>query len=516
MNWKAALGLRGAAAATPGRSGSGRLRLLVLLPVTMGALAAATGFFATSMSRQIHMRHGLLSAMTDRRLQELDFSLVLVALIVAVLAFGIAFSVTVPLRAFASRLEEIASGDLRGSLDLKTTPEVELLAGAFNEALTSMNRYVFQTMTGAVITLDTKGCVIASSPAAEIVLGFREEDIVGRRFSEVFAPTDSGKATLAAFETAITHRKPMPVDEAYIATKEGRRIRVGLSVSYLRPAPRSADGADHEAPAAEVIGVTIAFKDLAEVRQLRENLRKADQLMALGTVTAGVAHELRNPLASMRGLAELLGRDMAEDDPRSRYISTMIDSIDRLNHMVENLLLLSSDSSRATESVDVDALAREVTNFVRLGLGDRSVTFTFDPPDSPGPLWTYCNRSRLIQALQNILLNAVQATPDRGVVSVRTFAADQAITVRVHNTGSYIPPDTMKRLFVPFFTTKPSGTGLGLAIARQIVSASDGRIDVESDPSAGTSFIIHLVAAEGPAPSGRPEGQLRSPLTRTA
>jgi signal transduction histidine kinase len=263
-----------------------------------------------------------------------------------------------------------------------------------------------------------------------------------------------------------------------------------------------------------VIGVTIGFKDLAEVRQLRENLRKADQLMALGTVTAGVAHELRNPLASMRGLTELLGRDLASEDPRRRYISTMVEAIDRLNHMVENLLLLSSDDSRTTEVVDVAELAREVVSFVTLGLGGRKIDIRVEP--NCLSFWTHCNRSRLIQALQNVVLNAVQSTPDHGVVSVGMQASDQIISVRVHNTGSYITPDVMKRLFVPFFTTKPSGTGLGLAIARQIVDASDGRIDVESDPVAGTTFTIQLVEADRGIPAGRPEGQTHSPLTQTA
>lgn len=512
MNWRAPLRMRPAASSH--RTGPARLTLLVLLPLTMGLLVAGTGFFAVTMSRRIFEIHGVFTQTTEGKLQQLDVQLFLVALIAAVLAFGIAFGVTKPLRTFASRLEAMASGDLRGSLDVEATPEVASLAGAFNEALSSMNRYVFQTMTGAVITLDTHGKVIASSPAAEIVLGYREEEIVGKRFSDVFAPTDSGKATLAAFESAITHRKPMPVDEAYIGTKEGRRIRVGLSVSYLRPAARSEESGESDASTSEVIGVTIGFKDLAEVRQLRENLRKADQLMALGTVTAGVAHELRNPLASLRGLAELLGRDFAREDPRGRYITTMIEAIDRLNHMVENLLLLSSDASRATEAIDVDGLAREVVNFVRLGLGDRRIDMRVYPEGRPTPLWTYCNRSRLIQALQNIVLNAVQATPQDGVVSVGTGVLDHFLSIRVHNTGSYIPPDTIKRLFVPFFTTKPSGTGLGLAIARQIVGAWDGRIDVESDPSTGTTFTIHLMAADGENPAPLPEGQTRSALTR--
>ena len=127
-----------------------------------------------------------------------------------------------------------------------------------------------------------------------------------------------------------------------------------------------------------------------------------------------------------------------------------------------------------------------------------------------------CNRTRLIQAVSNIVLNAVQATPDGGTVSVRARGDDQSVMIHVHNTGSYIPTDTMKRLFVPFFTTKPSGTGLGLAIARQIVGASSGRIDVESDPASGTTFIIQLPVAEQGAPSARDDGQKGPPLTKTA
>jgi len=509
------LGLREKAAAT--RPAPTRQRLLVLLPLTMSLLVAGTGFFAVGMAKHAFEIYGVFTAETARQLHVLNIQLGLIAVIAAVLAFGIAFGVTMPLREFASRLEAVASGDLRTSLDMKAMPEVESLAGAFNEALSSMNRYVFQTMTGAIITLDARGRVIASSPAAEIVLGYREEEIIGKRFSDVFAPTDNGRATLAAFESAVTLRKPMPVDEASIATKDGRRVRVGLSVSYLRPAARSAGDGQGEEPASEVIAVTIGFKDLTEVRHLRENLRKADQLMALGTVTAGVAHELRNPLASMRGLAELMGRDFAPDDPRGRYVSTMIEAIDRLNHMVENLLLLSSES-RATELVDLDALTREVVSFVTLGLPDRAIVMQVEPREPGRPLWTRCNRSRLIQALQNIVMNAAQATPDHGTVTVRAEEREMGVAVRVHNTGSYIPPEVMKRLFVPFYTTKPTGTGLGLAIARQIVNATNGRIDVESDAKTGTTFTIELASAP-PAdvpPDRAGREQTRSPLTNTA
>jgi two-component system sensor histidine kinase HydH len=262
----------------------------------------------------------------------------------------------------------------------------------------------------------------------------------------------------------------------------------------------------------EVISVTIGFTDVAEIRRLRDHLRKADQLVALGTLTAGVAHELRNPLASMRGLAELMGRDFAADDPRRRYASTMMESIDRLNELVENLLLLTSDVSSTGEQVDAMELAREVTHFTALGLGGRAVDLAIEPAPEGGPLRLPGNRNRLIQALSNVMLNAVQATPDGGAVRLGVARGEHHVAFRVHNTGSYIAPDVMKRLFVPFFTTKPTGTGLGLAIARQIVTAHNGRIFVESEEGTGTTFILEL-PAEGAAPAALPAA---APLTAQA
>ena len=170
------------------------------------------------MSRRIHVLHGLFTPEAERQLRTLDVQLMLIAVIAAILAFAIAFGVATPLRAVRTRLEAIKSGDLGSPIDVQATPEVEGLAGAFNDALDSVNRYLLQGMTGAVITLSADGTVIGSSPAAEMILGYREDEIVGRRFSDVFAPAGSGRAQLTALETAISQRQPVTIEEAYIAT----------------------------------------------------------------------------------------------------------------------------------------------------------------------------------------------------------------------------------------------------------------------------------------------------------
>jgi two-component system, NtrC family, sensor histidine kinase AtoS len=492
------------------------MQLMVLLPLTMGLLVAATGFFALSMSRRIHVLHGLFGMETERQLRTLDVQVLLIAAIAAVLAFAIAFGIATPLRAFRTRLEAMKSGDLQSSIEMQATPEVEWLAGAFNEALDSVNQYLLQGMTGAVITLSVDGTVIGASPAAEMILGYREDEIVGRRFSEVFSPAGSGRAQLTAIETAISQRQSVTIDEAIIATKDGRPVRIGVSVSYLRHMNRAGEGGPDEHTSADVVGVTIGFKDLTEIRRLREQLRKADQLVALGTLTTGVAHELRNPLASMRGLTELLGRDFGDHDPRRRYVATMLEAIDRLNVMVENLLLLSSGAPPGSDPVAVAHVVREVVSFVRMGLVERRVSMLVDVEPAAEVSETQASRSRLIQALSNIVLNAVQATPDDGLIEVGVMLADPNVIIRVHNTGSYIPPEVMKQLFVPFYTTKPTGTGLGLAIARQIVTASGGRIDVESEVAAGTTFTIELPLSGSAGAAAPPDQPESFPLTTTA
>lgn len=478
-----------------------RAKLMVVLPLTMALLVAATGFFTMSMTERAYVLHGAASPLVQDLLSVLGLQIAAISVIAAILGLGMAAGVTAPLREIAQRLGAMASGDLRGGVEMGSTSEVDSLAGAVNEALRAINRYVFQSMTGAVITLNTESIVIGSSPAAEATLGYREDEIVGKRFSEVFVPAIGGHATLAAIEAAIARRQPVAVDDVMILSKDGAPIRIGISASYLRRGDRRqrTDRLPGAVDQDEAVGVTIAFKDLTEIRRLRDRLHQADQLVTLGTVTAGVAHELRNPLGSLRGLVELLGRDFPKGDRRQQYVTTMLTSIDRLNRLVEDLLLFSSPAAPTVEQIDVNGLVRETVSFVRMGLGQRQGTIEVIEEEG-ARFHMRGNRERLGQALSNIVLNAVQASPDGSTVTVRTTMTPFP-AIRVHNAGSYIAPGRREQLFVPFYSTKPMGTGLGLAIARQIVTAQGGRIEVESDPTQGTTFVIALPAADEPKTS---------------
>jgi PAS domain S-box-containing protein len=463
-----------------------RAKLMLVLPLTMGLLVGATGFFTISTATRLYVLYGV-SSVTSERLAQLGLQIAAISLISALLGLCIAMGVTRPVRQVQEQLKALASGDLRGALQISSTSELDSLGGAMNDAISAIQRYYLQSMTGAVITLDVDGRVIGSSAAAEATLGYREEDLVGRRFSEVFAPASGSSASLTAVERAIARREPVAVEDLEIRAADGRPVRIGISASYLQ------QGAGRSSTR-EVVGVMIAFKDLNQMRTLKARLDQADQLVALGTVTAGVAHEIRNPLASLRGLAELLGRDIPPDDRRAKYISTMLESIDRLNRLIEDLLLFSSPRSTDTADFDLTTVVAETVSMARIGLAGRPVELRV-AADTANPVVVRGSRERMVQVVTNVLLNAVQATPDGGVVTVRLAGRDGNALLTVHNTGSFIPPPVRRQLFVPFFTTKPTGTGLGLAIARQLVTGLDGRIDVESDPDTGTTFAVELPLA---------------------
>lgn len=485
-----------------------RAKLMVLLPLTMGLLVGATGFFAIRMAERFFLIQQPIGFEPRELAGELGPQIVGISLVAALIGLSIAIGIARPVHRMAQRLDAIAMGDLRGGLDIQSVSELDSLGGAFNAAVDAVNRYLFHGLTGAALTTNADGIVIGASPAAEGILGLREEDLIGRPLREVLEPAPGSRAALSAIEEAFRSRRPVALEEVELIVQDGRTIKVGIASSYLRSGEAGADD-----PRGDVVGVLLTSKDMVEIRRLRERMRQADHLVALGTVTAGVAHELRNPLASIRGLTELLGRDFEADDSRRRYITTMLEAIDRLNRLIEDLLLFSSPAPQVTHEVDLPDLVRQLAAFAGHGAPDRKVSV--DVPQALEGIRVVAHRDRIAQAFMNVLANAVQATPEGGSIVARIDATTNMASVRVHNTGSYIPPDVRAKLFFPFFTTRPAGTGLGLPIARQVVVSAGGRIDVESDPASGTTFTIELPRIAPARPAVAAHVHADAAMTRT-
>ncbi len=225
------------------------------------------------------------------------------------------------------------------------------------------------------------------------------------------------------------------------------------------------------------------------VLEIEEQLRRADRLSALGELSAGMAHEIRNPLGSIRGTAEILKDGIDPADKRYEFAQILIKEVDRLNRVVQDFLDFSRPATPRRESFDVLEALREVLLLTRQPAQKNRVETLLE---GEGKLAVAGDREQLKQAFLNLVLNALQAMPEGGTLKILAAAAEAEVRILFADSGQGIPAESLDRIFNPFFTTRSEGTGLGLAITHRIIQGHGGRIEVESRPGEGTVFTLHL------------------------
>jgi two-component system sensor histidine kinase PilS (NtrC family) len=240
----------------------------------------------------------------------------------------------------------------------------------------------------------------------------------------------------------------------------------------------------------QVIGRVINFQDLTELRRLEQQHRRSERLATVGQLAAGIAHEIRNPLASISGSIELLTQapQTTEDD---RTLMTIVQrEVSRLNALIGDLLDYANP--RPPQPVDLD-LAILLDETMQVARGDQAFAEVALSCEVRGPLPVHADPSKLRQVLWNLVRNAADAASAGGKHVTITARADADGTViTVADDGPGISRDHLARIFDPFFTTKRKGTGLGLATCHAIIAEHGGRIDVESEPGVGTKMVVRL------------------------
>ncbi len=329
---------------------------------------------------------------------------------------------------------------------------------------------------------ENPGVAARDDPAAHVVLQARDP----RRRHSSRIRNGTSNVFVEMVRAALYKGATFSSEEGVICTRSRERIPVGITISQLR------DENDNS------FGVVLMFKNLAEIKRVREQILRTEQMAALGYLAAGLAHELRNPLGSLQGLAELMQEDLEPSDPGHAYTETFIREIERMNTLMEDLLYFAQPPISALERHSLNELVKESTLFAGYDFQDRDVELSSDyAPDAPDVM---VDPERLARALLNIIRNAFQSTPDGGRITVATGSRKRGGEVRacvsIANTGSYVEPGVREKLFAPFFTLKKNGTGLGLSIAHQIVKGHSGHIEVDSDPEEGTTFVIELPTAD--------------------
>jgi two-component system sensor histidine kinase HydH len=227
---------------------------------------------------------------------------------------------------------------------------------------------------------------------------------------------------------------------------------------------------------------------------IEEQLRRSEKLSTLGEMAAVLAHEIRNPLGSIRGTAEILRDDYRPGDPKHEFIDIQIKETERLNHVVEDFLRMArpqaAEMRRCSLQEELETIVTLTANEAR----QRGVHLEFEAPNDE--LAVTGDGEKLRQAFLNIVLNALQATPSGGSVTITADLTTDVCAIRFRDTGPGIPVEVREHIFEPFFTTKPDGTGLGLAVTRKIVEAHGGTLTVESEAGAGTLVTVRMPIQE--------------------
>jgi signal transduction histidine kinase len=326
--------------------------------------------------------------------------------------------------------------------------------------------------------------------AALAMLCSEEIEVVGRKLTEL-----PGIAALAEVISAALAKRE-PVDRRELEVRLGESdMPVGVSVSFMT------------GPGGEIQGAVANFRDLSQVNKLREQVKRQEHLAALGEMAAGVAHEIRNPLNSIRGFAQLLterlGRAPEGGAPpqESEYLHIIVEEVDRMNGIVQDLLDFARQRQITMAKVSVEEVLRSVLTSVRHDAAELSMEVVEEI--EAGLPQAYGNADKLHQVFVNVCRNALQAMSSGGRLTVRARSVGgeaggaPELAVSFSDSGPGIPETILPRIFDPFFTTKDVGTGLGLPICAKIIEAHSGRIEVDSPPGKGATFTVILPAPPG-------------------
>ncbi|MCM3767848.1 PAS domain S-box protein [Neobacillus niacini] len=231
--------------------------------------------------------------------------------------------------------------------------------------------------------------------------------------------------------------------------------------------------------------------DITERKRQEEVLHRQDKLAAVGQLAAGVAHEIRNPLTSMKGYAEFLQLD--EQDPeRLEFLNIILDEIERVNTIVEDFMVLAKPKAVELEEKNVVPVIRNVISLLEFEARKKNVRLHFNC--NQDIIQIECDENRLKQVFLNFIKNGMEAMPNGGDLHVKTMIHDNNVQISIQDTGVGIPKEKLKKLGEPFFTTKKNGNGLGLMVSFKIIESHNGKVFVESEPNKGTTFNIMLPA----------------------
>jgi PAS domain S-box-containing protein len=410
-------------------------------------------------------------------------------LLSTLLAFFVSRISLAPIERISAQLDRISAGqfdpepavqqsDELGAVSTKITGIGKQLRDV-REIFSTLRENLDQVMSGiedGLMLFNAEGRAVLVSPSVEKFLGGNADDMVGKRPSEIFGGNHPLRTVVAIDGDEI---EPVEGAEVILDGKAGPR-RVGVSAQVIREQGQRA-------------GTLLTLRDVESIERIGDQLQVSERLAALGRVTAGVAHEVKNPLNSMRLWLEVLKANMPIEPEPQQAVKMLDSEIDRLDRAVKTFLNFTKPVELKLEETDLRILLDDVLDAARPSITKAGLRLIADwPAEFPAVL---VDRQIIHQALLNLLLNACEFTDLGGQITVELRRNGEFATISVSDSGRGIPLADRQKIFQLFFTTRPGGSGIGLANTFRFVQLHNGRIEFESEAGRGTTFRIELPLA---------------------
>ena len=325
------------------------------------------------------------------------------------------------------------------------------------------NQEVVESLPSGLLTTDMSGTVLLFNRSAERITGIKKEAVVGKGYDLVLPFL----------------RFPFPEGRTEeTITSDGVQKIVGVGISMFR-------GGDES-----MKGYIVIFQDLTEWKKLEAEMKKREKWAAIGELSSNIAHEIRNPLASLKSSIEILKEDTVATNYKNRLMDIALREMDRLDRIIKDFLTYSRPIPPLFKQFNIHELLDETVDLLR-NVDQNRDTISIRKQYS-GAFEVIADPQKMRQVFWNLGLNALDAMPDGGELTISTKHENKSLVITFKDTGTGIEENKIEKIFYPFFTTKDQGTGLGLAIAYRIMEEHNGALTVESVPGIGTTFKVIL------------------------
>ncbi|MBM4338093.1 MAG: PAS domain-containing protein [Deltaproteobacteria bacterium] len=368
------------------------------------------------------------------------------------------------------------------------------------DQLEAFNRNIVQSLDSGLLTIDLNGRINFLNRTAEKILNRKGAELKNASIYDLFP--EMGGVVEELKQKAPDFFNNYQRYETILTVENGRTIYLGFSISPLTD------------PDGSLIGYTLIFQDITRFKEMEDQMKRYDRMAAIGSLAAGMAHEIRNPLASLSGAIQMLKSELTLDEQQNHLMEITLRESERLNALITDFLLFAHPPHTNQSSLEIGKILDETIElFTHAPVFHEGIHIT--RPHRNGEILAMVDPDQVRQVIWNLLINAAQAIPEKGDIRISLEQTNENlrgsmpfhaqmkrkdwVKITIADSGNGIAPQEKEKIFEPFYTTKEGGTGLGLSIVHKIIESHNGVIKVESEVGRGAAFTVFLPAGSNVA-----------------